>query len=60
MKPQRKYRLGTASNNNWGFKPVLRGPNLHPYLPLRFTQLSWLFGLHGGILAPQCVITGNN
>ena len=46
MKPQRKYRLGTASNNYWGFKPILRGPNLHPHLPLRFTQFSWLFGSH--------------
>ena len=46
MKPQRKYRLGTVSNNYWGegggVKPVLRGANLHPHLPLRFTQFSWL------------------
>ena len=42
MKPQRKYRLGTTSNNYWGLKPVLRGPNLHPHLPLQFTQFSWL------------------
>ena len=61
-KRQRKNRLGTASNNYWGggFKPVLRGPNLHPHLPPRFTQFSWLFGSHGGLLAHQCVITGNS
>ena len=30
MKPQRKYRLGRASNNYWGggVKPVLRATNL--------------------------------
>ena len=44
-----------------GDKPVLRGPNLYPHLPLRFTQFSWLFGgSPGGLLAHQCDITGNN
>ena len=67
MNPQRKYRLGMASNNYWGWggggrgvKPVLRGPNLHPHLPLLFIQFSWLFGSHGGLLAHQCFIKGNN
>ena len=26
--PQQKHRLGTVSKNYWGFKPVLRDPNL--------------------------------
>ena len=60
MKPQRKYRHRTASNNKWGFIPVLLVPNLHPNLPPRFTHFSWLFGSHGGPLAYQCVVTGNN
>ena len=39
-----------------GLKPVLRCANIHPHLPPRFTQLSWLFGLHGGFLAHyECV-----
>ena len=33
---------------------------LHSHLPPRFTQFSWLFGSHGGLLAHQCVIMGNN
>ena len=55
MKPERKYRLETASNNYWegGGVSVLRRVNLHPHLPPRFTQLSWLFGSHGGFLAHQ-------
>ena len=44
MKTQRKCRIGTASNNYWAFKPVLRRANLHYHLPPRFTQFSWLFG----------------
>ena len=48
MIPQRNYRLGTASNNNWAGgrgvgvwgKLVLRGPNLHPHVPPRFTHFS--------------------
>ena len=27
--PQRKFRLGTVSNNYWGVKPVFWVPNLH-------------------------------
>ena len=64
MKSQRKYRLGTVSNNSWGWRgggglePVLRRANLHAHLP-RFTQFTWLFGSHGGLLAHQCVVTVN-
>ena len=61
MKPQRKNRPGTASNNycggGGGFKLVLRRINPHPHPPPRFTQFSWLFGSHGGLLAHQCVVT---
>ena len=41
MKPQRKFCLGTASNNYWGSVPVLRCTNLHPHLSPRFTQFGW-------------------
>ena len=43
-----------------GVKPVLLVPDHHPYLSPRFTQFSWLFGLHGGLLAHQCVVKANN
>ena len=49
--------LGRPVTITGGFNPVLRALNLHPHLPLRFTQFSWLFGSHGGLLAHQCVIT---
>ena len=42
-----------------GLNPVLLCANLHPHLPPRFTQLSWLFGSLGGLLAYKCVVTSN-
>ena len=60
MKPQQRYSLGTTSNNYRGLTPVLRRLNLHPHLPPRFTQFSWLVGTREGLLAHQCVLIGNN
>ena len=59
MKQQWKYRLWSASNNNWWFKTFLRCTILHPHLPPRFTQLSWLFGSHGSFVANKCVVICN-
>ena len=53
-----------ASNNYLGegerdgVKQVLIVPNVQSHLPPRFTQFSWLFGLHGGLLAHQSAVTG--
>ena len=45
----------------WGeLKLVLLVTNLHSHLPPQFTQFGRLFGSHGGLLAHQCVVTGNN
>ena len=35
-------------------------PQFYPCHPSRFTQLSWLFGLHRDLLAHQFVIKDNN
>lgn len=59
MTLQRNYRVIITGRGRMGIKANLRGPNLIPNLPPRFTQLSWLFGSHGGLLAYQRVITGN-
>ena len=53
--------LGRSVIITWGggdgVKPVLLIPNLHPHLPPRFIQLSWLFASHGGLIAHKCVVT---
>ena len=50
---------GGGGEFGWSGGMGLRCTNLHPHLPLRFSQFSWLFGSHGGPLAHKCVVTDN-
>ena len=58
-KPQQKHRRGTVNNAILGFKPDITRVQPLPYVMLRFININFFFGTHGGDLSYQSCITVN-